>query len=679
MYILPKPQHLSETAGVFTIPYCGEITLDADTAELAYTAAKLLRDEVSVRLGFKLKIKRSFSTDGCVIALKRDSDGCEQGYRLSITRKNICITAKEDIGLLYGVQSLRQIIAQKGAALPCLDIIDYPSIKNRGFFHDATRGRVQKLFGYKQLADTAAYYKLNQLQLYIEHTYLFKGFSEVCRDDTPLTASDIMELDDYCTSIGIDLIPSVASFGHLDKVLKTRSFSPLCELPDAEKEPFTFEGRMEHHTLDVSQENSFAFIQKMLDEFIPLFRSKYFNINGDETFDLGKGKSKELAEAMGIHELYVSVINRICEFVKLRGKRPMFWGDIIIESPELMKKLPSDVICLNWGYSDLETETNAKKMHDVGAVQYMCPGVQGWRRFINRLDLAYENIRRMCSYAEKYEAIGILNTDWGDYGHINDPDFSIPGLIYGASFSWNFKQDEKELLNKKISAVEYLDESERIVSLVSELAMQEGWTWGDAVRYMEADLSSEPKKAKLEIIRESSFMQCTEYNKRIDELMEMLSNLSYSLDPLKRNVIYKYLVSAKLQKLFNLTLQILSKRVYNEEQSDSNNCFENQTKQCVDHSIESYIDSRSKSCLAHNSKNKIVDQRNTELKQEVKLGQEKKHAAEQKSTEESELAEALELAFLNYKDLWRENNRESELYRVQAVVFYYADLLRSLA
>ena len=95
---------------------------DADTAELAYTAAKLLRDEVSVRLGFKLKIKRSFSTDGCVIALKRDSDGCEQWYRLSITRKNICITAKEDIGLLYGVQSLRQIIAQKGAALPCLDI-----------------------------------------------------------------------------------------------------------------------------------------------------------------------------------------------------------------------------------------------------------------------------------------------------------------------------------------------------------------------------------------------------------------------------------------------------------------------------------------------------------------------------------------------------------------------------
>ena len=54
-----------------------------------------------------------------------------------------------------------------------------------------------------------AYYKMNQLQLYIEHTFLFRDFSEIWRDDTPLTAEEIMELDQYCLERGIELVPSL--------------------------------------------------------------------------------------------------------------------------------------------------------------------------------------------------------------------------------------------------------------------------------------------------------------------------------------------------------------------------------------------------------------------------------------------------------------------------------------
>ena len=53
----------------------------------------------------------------------------------------------------------------------------------------------------------------------------------------------------------------------------------------------------------------------------------------------------------------------------------------------------------------------------------------------------------MCSYARKYKAVGILNTEWGDYGHINQPIFSIPGMIYGAVCSWNDKFPDYEDLN----------------------------------------------------------------------------------------------------------------------------------------------------------------------------------------------------------------------------------------
>ena len=43
----------------------------------------------------------------------------------------------------------------------------------------------------------------------------------------------------------------------------------------------------------------------------------------------------------------------------------------------------------------------------------------------------------MCIRDSKYNAIGLLNTDWGDYGHVNDPRLTIPGILYGAAFGWN--------------------------------------------------------------------------------------------------------------------------------------------------------------------------------------------------------------------------------------------------
>ena len=55
-----------------------------------------------------------------------------------------------------------------------------------GWFMDVTRGRIPKMAYLKELADRCSLYKINQLHLYIEHTFLFDGLSEVWRDDTRL-------------------------------------------------------------------------------------------------------------------------------------------------------------------------------------------------------------------------------------------------------------------------------------------------------------------------------------------------------------------------------------------------------------------------------------------------------------------------------------------------------------
>ena len=409
----------------------------------------------------------------------------EEEYRLDVQEDGIRITGGADRGLLYGVQTLRQMVRQTGACIPYTAIHDYPAIKNRGFYHDVTRGRIPTLSYLKKLADNIAFYKMNQLQLYVEHTFLFEGLSEMWRDDTPLTAQDILEFDAYCRKLNIELVPNISCFGHLYKLLRTKSYEHLCEIPDPRKEPFGLRYRMMHHTIDVSDEESMALIKSLIDQFMPLFTSEHFNIGADETFDLGKGKNLEKAEQIGIKRLYIDFVKELCEYVVSKGKKPMFWGDIICDFPEVIKELPAQTICLNWGYEKEQSDEPTKKLAAAGAVQYNCPGVSGWNQFVNRLDVAYENIKRMCTYALQYGTEGVLTTDWGDYGHINHPDFGIPGRIYGAAFSWNRNIPDFDEINRRISRVEFGDVSEKLVGVMADISHCQVFNWEEAVRYIE--------------------------------------------------------------------------------------------------------------------------------------------------------------------------------------------------
>jgi hypothetical protein len=94
----------------------------------------------------------------------------------------------------------------------------------------------------------------------------------------------------------------------------------------------------------------------------------------------------------------------------------------------------------------------------------------------------------MSSYVKKYNAEGLLNTDWGDYGHVNLINLSIPGMIYGAAFSWRNDVVEFEEINRQISVVEYCDKTGEIMSLFSEAADCQIFTWRQVVQWKEKEV-----------------------------------------------------------------------------------------------------------------------------------------------------------------------------------------------
>ncbi|MCM1188923.1 MAG: family 20 glycosylhydrolase [bacterium] len=610
MIILPKPQELMYGEGCFECCFRTNIVCEAGAESVA---ARLLQDCIMQWTGLKLPVIRGKAGRGD-IALAPDSKQGAQEYTLAVQEDGIRILGGDGAGLLYGAQTLCQIVEQCGALVPAVTVKDFPAIERRGYYLDQTRGCVLKLDGLKRVADRLCRYKINEFQLYVEHTYLFRGLSEMWRDTTPLTAQEIMELDEYCAQRHIDLVPSLASFGHLYTLLGTKSHEELCELPDSSSQPFSFWDRMRHHTVNVSDDRVLPLIKGMLEEYMALFRSERFNICADETFDLGKGRSKRLAEQKGVHRIYTDYLKELCVFLKEHGKTPMFWGDIICEEPELAKELPEGTVCLTWGYAPDQREDESRKMAAAGIKQYLCPGVSGWNQWMNQIADSYENITRMCSYAVKYRAEGVLNTDWGDFGHINRTEHSVPGLIYGAAFSWNETAIPREEMNRRISVLEYRDGSGRLVSLLEGLAACIGFGWYDAVMFYELTELGEPGTEPPDLSRLAKKRgigreEMREASETLKNLRRELKKTVAGIDSAKRGLTHDLDVTAEGIDIWNQTGLLLS-----EGAAESADAFA--------------------------------------------------------------LAERLENWFMVYKELWREDCKEGELHRIAEIVFWYADLLR---
>ncbi|MEG1775564.1 MAG: glycoside hydrolase family 20 zincin-like fold domain-containing protein [Clostridia bacterium] len=547
MNYLPTPLNEQPLEGSFSIGLQTRIVLHAQTGELAKTGAKQLKEELHRFAGFEVPILRGEALNGD-IALQLASGLPAQGYRLRVDPQGVTVAGADEAGLLHGVQTLRQLIRKSGCELSALQIDDAPKLLDRGYYLDVTRGRIPKLSALKALADSLCFYKLNQLQLYIEHTYLYRELTELYRLGDALTAEDIMELDDYCAARGIELVPSFSSFGHLFELLSTKGYASLCELTAAA--PSTMPNRMRHHTLNISDERALPLMRAMIAEVMPLFRSRRFNICADETFDLGKERSREELARVGERAYYMGFVKELCAFVAEKGHQPMFWGDIVQRFPDALAELPQGTICLNWGYSPEEKEDATRRLAQAGALQYVCPGVNGWNQWMPPLRDGYENIRRMAAYGKKHGAIGLLNTDWGDYGHINDTLFSLPGLVYGAVFAWCDADASFDELNAAISRVEYLDQSGKVVGLLAQMQAAYACKWYSLVHFK--DFAQGNLEVGFDELAGCTDEQAARCNAHLADVMAALRACTPAMDSSTRGMLQAWVVAGEAIRLWNL-------------------------------------------------------------------------------------------------------------------------------
>jgi hypothetical protein len=359
-----------------------------------------------------------------------------ESYRLELSPAEVSVVAGGEAGLAHGLATLTQLVDLHGRQLPAMRVDDWPDFPVRGVMLDVSRDRVPTMESLLALVERLASWKLNQLQLYMEHTFAYRGHEVVWRTASPFTPEEIRQLDDFCRQRNVELVPNQNSFGHMHRWLIHEPYRSLAECPDGVDHPFS-PGK-EPFGLCPTDPRGLDLLADLYDQLLPSFSSKSFNVGLDETFDLGLGRSARLCEERGTTRVYLEFLDRVHKLVTDRGRRMQFWGDIILKEPELMGELPRDAVALEWGYeADHPFERHARQFAAAGLEFFVCPGTSSWNSIAGRTDNALANIAAAASAGHDAGAGGLLVTDWGDNGHLQPPPVSLPGLLTAAAFSWN--------------------------------------------------------------------------------------------------------------------------------------------------------------------------------------------------------------------------------------------------
>lgn len=462
--LLPRPQLVEDRNGCFNTSLCSISVAEGVDRRVIREAAAMAAALQKADGTHHALLQEDAPQSG--ICIRVAPSLAAEAYTLQIGEDRIVIEGGDAAGCFYGLQTLKQLIATSGAALPALKIEDHPDMAFRGYYHDASRGRIPTLSGVKRIIDRLAEYKINAFQLYVEHTYDFREFRDENRtQDDLLTAEDLIEIDSYCHDRFIDFIPSLSTFGHLYELLNNAQYRHLCELEDFKPEHHFWLERMLHHTIDPTNPESFALVCSLIDQYLPLFRSEYFNICCDETFDLGKGRNAGSDSGA----LYCDFVNRIIQYVSAKGKKVMMWGDIALEHPKALEQISRDIIFLNWDYAASPDRSKVARIAQHGVPQIVCPGTCSWKSLIENINVSIPNITQMAHFGYEHNALGLLNTNWGDYGHPCFFDCALFGTAAGACVSWNRDTVIDEAFELAASRLLY-HASSNLIPLIRRLA-----------------------------------------------------------------------------------------------------------------------------------------------------------------------------------------------------------------
>lgn len=298
------------------------------------------------------------------ITLEYCPENAEEGYSLVITPDHIQITAADDCGFIYAVQTLRQLLKDTSSdnkALPCVSIEDAPRVKYRSLLLDSGR-QYQRIETLKKYIDMLSMLKMN-----VFHWHLTEGLGwRIQIKQYPLltsvgafvgsgkeqqgfyTQEEIKELVRYAQERGVTIVPEIDIPGHSSAALTAYPslgcFNEPIRIPT---KGFT------EQIFCAGKNTTLDFLKNVMDEVCELFPSEYIHIGGDEApkgnWDKCPDCQKRIKELHleNSHQLQLWLTSEIANYLKEKGRKAICWGDIVYHGGY---ELPDNIIVQWWNW-----------------------------------------------------------------------------------------------------------------------------------------------------------------------------------------------------------------------------------------------------------------------------------------------------------------------------------------
>jgi hypothetical protein len=377
--------------------------------------------------GFRIELNRlaAHPVSGFTAEMK------PEGYVITAAPRSLTITAATAAGLFYGAQTVKQLIEGEGPAaiLHTADIRDWPAMAYRGISDDFARGPLPTIEFQKKQIRTIAAYKLNIYSLYFQHTMEYTAIPLMGPPGGTFTQMQARELVTYAAKYHVTVIPEQEAFGHLHYLLNWEQYSPLGELPHGD-------------VLAPGQPEALKLTHEMFRELAEVYTGPFLHIGADETFELGRGQTKAQVDARGLGAVYLDYMQRIVADLEPLHRKLLFWGDIAMHDPSLVKQLPENfkknTIAVAWEYNPRPHGYAPwiSPFTDAHIETWVAPGLNNWSRVYPNYNNGLINMQQFTVQGQKLGATGQLNTIWDDDGE-TIASSNWYGILFGAEAAWH--------------------------------------------------------------------------------------------------------------------------------------------------------------------------------------------------------------------------------------------------
>ena len=298
--IIPTPLELTQSEGTFTV---GKNMAFRASSPEAKVVAEYFSSKINQSTGYATTCGDKEAKGGISLIIDGAAEMNNEGYTLDVTPKGVTVKAKTPQGLFYGMQTFMQLLPAEiespevvgGVAwtAPCVSVKDEPRFAYRGFMLDPCRHFIPVESVKKQI-DVLSLFKVNTMHWHLtddqgwrveikKYPKLMEIASKRVEGDGVkhsgyYTQEEIKEIVKYAADRFITVIPEFEMPGH---EMAAIAAYPELSCKGKQGTPRTVWG-VENIVLCAGKEETFKFVEDVIDEMAPLFPSKYFHVGGDE-------------------------------------------------------------------------------------------------------------------------------------------------------------------------------------------------------------------------------------------------------------------------------------------------------------------------------------------------------------------------------------------------------------